>query len=181
MLTTTAPTAHRSPVKALAALVVAVLASATITMAAPTAASARPICERSIYKITNVSKSSKMTNLQSDYLRGPGTINYTATKTGSVTATASASVTAEAGVVFAKASATAGVSLGKTWSKAGSWSYTKPVPAGKTARLVMMHETRRFTVTKLQADASCRYSTVYSSSVNAPVIQNLNVWTLDYA
>lgn len=117
----------------------------------------------------------------SDYLRGPGTITYTSNKTATVNATMSASVTAEAGVVFAKASTTIGVSVGKSWSKSGSWSYAKPVPKGKTARLRMFHETRSFTVTKRVLDGRCQWQTRYSSKVKAPIKKNLNVWKLEYA
>src|SRR5205085_2653779 len=101
----------------------------------------------------------------------------TGTVSGSVTGTASA----EAGVIFAKASVSIGVTVGASWSKSDTWSYSKPVPSGKTARLVMWHESRKMTVTKKQIVAPCNVKTVWTRSAQAPVKANLNVWDLQYA
>jgi hypothetical protein len=133
------------------------------------------------YYFTNVTKSRLLSNLRSDYLRGPGTITYTKTTTGTVQASVTATVSAEAGIVFAKASASIGVTVGGSWSKSDTWSYSKPVPSGKTARLVMWHESRKFTVTKKKIVAPCNVRTVYTSTVNAPRSANINVWDLQYA
>lgn len=133
------------------------------------------------YRIHNVKKSRLATNLKSDYLRGPGTINYTRTKTASVSVTGTVSVGAEAGIIFAKASASASVSVGGTWSHGGSWSYTKPVPSHKTARLVMYHESRSFDVVKYRLDYACRSQYVWTHHMNAPRKASINVWDLQYA
>jgi hypothetical protein len=133
------------------------------------------------YTFSQVSTSRKMSNLRSDYLKGPGTISYSKSKTAEVNASMSASVEAEAGVVFAKASASIGTSVGASWSKSGTWSYSKDVPAGKTAQLVMYHTTKKFVVTKKKIVAPCTLVTVYTSSVNAPVkTSTANVWDLNY-
>jgi catechol 2,3-dioxygenase-like lactoylglutathione lyase family enzyme len=52
-----------------------------------------------------------------------------------------------------------GVTVVASWSKTGTWSYTKPVPAGTTARLVMWQKFRKMRtpaglqLTTLQAGA----------------------------
>lgn len=132
-----------------------------------------------IYKFTKVSKSKQLSNLRSDYLRGPGTIKYEETKTASTKAEMTASVSAEAGVVFAKASTSIGVTVGKEWSKSGSWSYEAKVDRGRTARLVMWHKSRSFLVTKKRLNPEhCSYHRVYRAWVEAPVQANTNVWSL---
>ena len=132
------------------------------------------------YKISDVHKSRQATNLKSDYLRGPGTISYSKNKTASVSATGTVTVGAEAGVIFAKASASASVSLGGTWTHGGTWSYSKPVPKKKTARLVMYHESRKFTVKKYQLDGRCHGIKKWTRHVNAPVKKSANIWDLQY-
>jgi hypothetical protein len=108
-------------------------------------------------------------------------ITYQQTRTATVTATMSSKVSVEAGVIFTKASAEIGVSVGKSWSKGGTWSYSKPVPAGKTARLVMYHETRRFRVTKKTISGrTCQAVTLWSEVVTAPRKSGYNVWRLNY-
>jgi hypothetical protein len=92
-----------------------------------------------------------------------------------------ATVSAEAGVVFAKASTSLGVTVGASYSNAGTWSYSKPVPSGRTARLVRYRESRRFTVKKTRIVAPCNVQTVYIANVNAPRRANINVWDLQYA
>ncbi len=79
-----------------------------------------------------------------------------------------ATVEAEAGIVFAKASASLGVTVGAEWSKSGTWSYEKKVPRGETARLVMWHKSREFVVTKKRLVQGCKYERVYRSWVDAP-------------
>ena len=161
---------------------------ASIAVAAPmtlgVASSASAACPEAgqIYFIIGpATASSKMTNLRSAYLQGPGTITYNQTRSATVTATMSTKVSAEAGVIFAKASTELGVSVGKSWSKAGTWTYAKPVPSGKTARLVMYHETRRFRVTKRSiSGATCQATTLWSETVTAPRTHGYNVWRLNY-
>lgn len=163
-----------------ARLIYATVFVAALTVPALTSpALARCAEEQYIYKFTKVSKSRRLSNLRSDYLEGPGTISYSRTKTAVAKAAMTATVAAEAGVVFAKASTSLGVTVGKEWSKSGTWTYSKPVPAGKTARLVMWHQSRKFLVTKKRLDGNeCRYIRVYRSWVNAPVAANINVWGL---
>lgn len=132
------------------------------------------------YSFSNVTTSRLLSNLRSDYLRGPGTITYTKTTTGTASASMTGTVSAEAGVVFAKASASIGVTVGGSWSKSDTWSYSKPVPSGTTARLVMWHESRKFTVKKERVVAPCNLQTVYVETVNAPRTANINVWDLQY-
>ncbi|MEV8510908.1 hypothetical protein [Dactylosporangium sp. NPDC051484] len=153
---------------------------AFIVTPATTAFAACPEVGQVSYSFSSVTTSKILSNLRSDYLAGPGTITYTKTTTGQVSASMTATVSAEAGIVFAKASASIGVTVGASWSKSDTWSYSKPVPAGKTARLVMWHESRKFVVKKTQIVAPCNVKTVYTETVNAPLTSNINVWDLQY-
>lgn len=132
------------------------------------------------YKFTDVSHSKRLSNLRSDYMEGPATITYSRQKTASVNASMTASVEAEAGIVFAKASTSLGVTVGAEWSKSGTWSYEKKVPRGETARLVMWHASRRFLVTKYRLIEGCEYQRVYRSRVDAPLKSNINIWGLQH-
>lgn len=164
-----------------ARIVSAIVFLVSMTAPAMTASPALARCDAPnyIYKFTKVSKSKRLTNLRSDYLKGPGAITYEETKTASTKAEMTASVSAEAGVVFAKASTSIGVTVGKEWSKSGSWSYQAKVDRGRTARLVMWHVSRKFLVTKKRLDPEgCSYHRVYRAWVNAPVKANTNVWKL---
>ena len=159
----------------------AMASSFALALPATTAVASCPEVGNVYYSFSNVSKTSKATNLKSDYLKGPGTISYSKNKTGTVSATITGTTSAEAGVIFAKASVSIGVSVGKTWSRGDTWTYTKSVPKGKTARLVMYHETRSMTVKKTRIQGPCKVVTVWTKRVKAPRKANLNVWKLDYA
>jgi len=149
------------------ASVALVLPSAVVAGASPSLA-ACPEYGQVYYKFTNVTTSSRPTSVMSAYIEGPGSISRTVSETATTSASMSATVAAEAGVVFAKASTSIGVGVGKDWSKTSSWSYTLNVAAGTTARVRLYHESRRFTVTKQKVNAYCGLSTVYTSTVDAP-------------
>lgn len=127
------------------------------------------------------------TNVHSDWVtfRSGGSINFDETKTMTVSASVTATVSAEAGVIFAKASTSLGVTVGKTWSNSKKWSYTANVPADThhRYRLHAYHYAVSFTVAKKQFDiATCDYKTMrhYPQRVtHAPIKANRNVWRLD--
>ena len=165
---------------------VTALAVCATGLVTATASPAAAVCKppdgaENIWYFTNIKKSSLGTTIASNYLKGPGTISYSTTKAASVNATMSASVSAEAGVVFAKASTTMGVSVGKTWSKDQTWTYSKAVPKGKTARLRLYQQSRSFSVEKKYWDErSCKYKRVYKGNANAPRKTSVLVWRLQY-
>ncbi|UOX90961.1 hypothetical protein MUY14_10155 [Amycolatopsis sp. FBCC-B4732] len=72
------------------------------------------------YTFSNPSRSWLPTNLRSDYLRGPGTITYNKTATSTVNASITGTTSAEAGVIFAKASVSLAVSVGASYAKSDS-------------------------------------------------------------
>jgi hypothetical protein len=152
---------------------------------APTAAGTDAGCRPpdgnyDLYSFSSVSNATLPSNLYSDYIVGPATITYNQTKTAQVNASMTATVSAEAGIVFAKASASLGVTVGASWSQASSWSYSKSVPAGRTARLRMYHNAKRFTVTKKHwYSTTCSYRVVHTSTVVAPVKPGSNTWNLE--
>lgn len=138
------------------------------------------ICDepRVIYEFPNRKVSKILTNLRSDWAEGGTTINYTKNTTAQVNASTTATVGAEGGVIFAQASASLGVTVGASWSKSDSWSYTKTVPNGKEGRLVMYRESREFTVVKKSLRTPCNYVTVYSAPTNAPTKTGSNIWRM---
>ncbi|MFC9755890.1 hypothetical protein [Streptomyces sp. NPDC056921] len=118
------------------------------------------------------------------------TISYAKNKTGSWTATGTATVGAEAGVIFAKASTSFSVAIGKTWSKSDTWTYSAKVEKkkkkGKTrGRLMMYHEAKGFSVTKSHLEpkpgGGCKKVTNWKKPDNvAPVKKSSNLWGIQY-
>ena len=155
-----------------------VLAGTFVTPAAAAFASNCDAVGDVYYSFTSVTTSHLLSNLRSDYLVGPGSITYSRSTTAEVSASMTASVSAEAGIVFAKASVSLGVTVGASWSATGTWSYTKSVPKGTTARLVMWHDSRSFVVTKTRMEAPCKAVVIYKTTVNAPLKSSINVWNL---
>ncbi|MBB5851743.1 hypothetical protein ACFQ05_00550 [Amycolatopsis umgeniensis] len=130
------------------------------------------------YTISNGAKAWMKTNLRSDYLRGPGTITYNKTTTSSVNASITGTTSAEAGVIFAKASVSLAVSVGASYSKADSWSYAATVPAGKTLRLQQYKEGRSFTVQKYRIVPPCKVKYLWTKKAVAPVKSPSYLWQL---
>lgn len=137
--------------------------------------------ENPIYTFTNISRSTRPTNIYSAYITGPGTITYSESKTANVEATASATVEAEAGVVFAKASTSIGVSVtaGRSWT--AGFSYTLEVSAGQRRRMRLFQESRTFTVKKQTWNVlQCKFLTNYSGqNANAPRSARVDEWKLE--
>ena len=105
------------------------------------------------YSISDKSTVYKATNLASDWFldKDKPTLGYSSNKTGTVSASGTAGVTAEVGAIFAKASTSFSVTVGKTWSKSQTWSYSATAvnKAGKTkVRLIMTHEAKKFKARK---------------------------------
>jgi hypothetical protein len=134
-----------------------------------------------IYSFTNVARSSRPTDLYSAYITGPGTITYSKSTTATVGASMSASVTAEAGIVFAKASATIGVSVEASKSWTDGFSYALDVPSGQRRRMRLFEESRSFNVTKKSwSTGNCAYVVVYGNqAANAPRSTRVDEWKLE--
>lgn len=121
----------------------------------------------------------RATNLSSSYVKGPGSVSLTKGRTWTVSASVTASVSAEAGVVFAKASTSLGITVGASYSGTQSFTYTLNVPKGKTQRLQQYKRAYKFTVTKKRIVAPCTLKTVYSKQyVTAPVKSNADKYFL---
>lgn len=114
----------------------------------------------------------KATSLKSSYITGPGTITFTKGRTWTVSASMTATVSAEAGVVFAKASTSLGVTVGASYAGTLGWAYALNVGAGKTMAMQQYKSARKFLVTKKTIVAPCDVKVVYSSTPTAPVASN---------
>lgn len=162
----------------------AMLVGGLVATASPASASCPEVGEK-YYKITNKSTVRKSTNLHSEWMYDNlgGTLKYNQSTTAEVNASGTAGVEAEAGAIFAKASASFSVTVGGSWSKSSSWEYEIPAKnkAGKTkVRMTMFHEAKKFKVTKTVIKAPCRVVKVWSKWITAPVKKDSNVWGLEW-
>ena len=110
------------------------------------------------------------TNLESSFINGPGTINYTISASSGVTSTVSAGVTVDAGFLFASASSNFGVSLAGSASTTTSWTYNESVPSGYTAAVQQYHQASELGIHEVQeiltSPTSCGTQTINSPSGN---------------
>lgn len=139
------------------------------------------ICDadHTIYEFKNVTTTDRATNIAGDWMEAGMTASYSKSATATLSASMTATVSAEAGIVFAKASASLGVTVGGSYARTQTWTYTsRPVPSGKEGRLVMYHEGRRFTVVKKVLRSPCTYVQVYAQTVDAPIKSGGNFWKL---
>jgi len=176
------------------AAVISLLASTLVVpalAAAPASARCAPPGNEVIYVFTNKSFTYYPTNVHSDWavFRKGGSITYSQTKTMQVSASMTATVSAEAGVVFAKASTSLGVTVGGSKSWTQQWSYSANVPADTQHkyRLHAYHYTANFSVMKKTfngAPSVCNYQNSWKSYqrvTHAPAKASKNVWRLDKA
>lgn len=159
-----------------------VAAGAPLAVGAQSASASTPVfCDPGIYyNFSKVSSVWEPTNVYSAWL-GPGTdTTYTVTKTGTWTATGTATVGADAGVLFASASSSFSLAVGKSWAKATTWSYHGGVPASSKVdgRLMMYHLAKAFTVAKTSRNNLCKTTkTYYTLNIVAPVASSDNNYT----
>ncbi len=169
----------------LAGLLVAPVAFGASTASAACA----PDGSQTIYVFRNKTVVYQPTNLFSNWATFPagGSITYQQTTTKEVNASMTATVEAEAGVIFAKASTSFGVTIGGSYSKSASWSYTANVPADRTHmyRLHQYHYSLSFEVMKKRwSNTTCDWTlNVWGSwqKVNHAPEKNesSSVWRLD--
>ena len=163
------------------------LAMAPVAAQAATSCGQAPDGLKTYWRVTNVSKTTQSTGVASDWVwpqHGPANITGSVSDTAEVNASFSVSVGAEAGVIFAKASVEAGVTVGGSWSSTKSWSYAFDVPkdAVYEYRVIQLHSTRTFLATQYRwqytaSAGKCTYSVYKKSTVEAPVTSSSNVWT----
>ncbi|MFL6115058.1 MAG: hypothetical protein ACJ786_27490 [Catenulispora sp.] len=156
--------------KATSLMGAAALATAMFTTLAP-ASAAHAVCDQpsTLYSFKDKAYTTLPTDVMTPWMSYPGDITLSQTTTATAMASVTATVSAEAGIVFAKASASLGVTVGGSWSKSSTWSAHQAVPKGKQARLRLYHEALGFEVTKKVTSGQCGWKTVYTSKVIAPV------------
>jgi hypothetical protein len=121
---------------------------------------------RRIFTFSQVRTIGLLTNIRSEWADQGFTITHTVTRTATVQASVSGQIGVEADFIVVKASGQLGVSVGVSWSKAGTWSYAAKVPPGKEGRIVMYHDGRHLAVTKRSLGAHCAYVVRYR---NVPI------------
>ncbi|MEO5652116.1 MAG: hypothetical protein ABIN79_00285 [Marmoricola sp.] len=178
--------------KILAALaIIASMLVVPVMAASPASARCAPPGDSTIYTFSKKSFNYYPTNIRSDWaiFRKGGTITYSKTKTMEVNASMTATVSAEAGVIFAKASTSLGLTVGGSLSDSEQWSYSANVPADRRHkyRLHAYHYTANFSVMKKRfngAPSVCNYVNSWKSRqrvTHAPAKASNNVWRLDKA
>lgn len=169
------------------ALATVVVSGGTIVA---TSAPAYAACDNTGTHIAIINKKTvwKHTNVHSDWARPGITITYAKTKEGTLKAEGTATVGAEAGVIFSKASASFSATLGKSWSRSERWTYSGTVQRkqGTTkGRLIMSHEGRKFTAHKYRVSngpgGTCKVKTIYKKPGTYPVKKNSNMWGIQYS
>ncbi|MFJ9355861.1 hypothetical protein [Streptomyces mirabilis] len=169
----------------------AMLVSGLVATAAPASAAPMgcPDAGDKGYAISDKSTLYKATNLHSEWFKDVDkpTIGYTSSKTGTLTAEGTAGVEAETGAIFAKASVSFSVTVGKSWSKSSSWNYSATAvnKAGKTkVRLTMFHEAKKFKAKKWiivnASNGTCKTQWKWTKWFTAPVKKDSQVWGLEY-
>ncbi|MFB7216547.1 hypothetical protein [Streptomyces sp. NPDC056255] len=175
--------------RVISTVVTGALLGAGVVAGTAAPASAGTKCDDTpIYSIGDKKTVWRATQVHSDWAKPGVTISYAKNKTGSWTATGTATVGAEAGVIFAKASTSFSVSVGKTWSKSDTWTYSAKVEKkkGKTrGRLMMYHEAKGFSVTKYHLEpksgGGCKKVKNWKKPNNvAPVKKSSNLWGIQY-
>jgi hypothetical protein len=159
-----------------------------VTAAPAGATCAPPSAGSPIYSIRNATTVYYPTNVMSSWVYpqyGSISISYSETKTAEMSASVTATVSAEASAVFASASSSLGVTVGGSWSRSSTWSYTMNVDKDPYHwyRGHLYHYSKNFQVMKKSFNYNtCLYVNKWSSwqDVNhAPVGTNSNVWKLD--
>ncbi len=172
-----------------------VMCTSALVTPAVTAAPAQARCaapgSEVVYVFKNKSFTYHPTNIKSDWamFRKGGTISYSKSDTMEVNASATATVQAEAGVIFAKASTSLGITVGGSKSWTDTWTYTANVPASKKRkyRLHAYHYTANFSVMKKRfngAPSVCDYRNVWKKwqrVKHAPATASRNIWKVDKA
>lgn len=172
-------------------LFVGLLAPVVFTASSASAACIPPNDTAYVYSFRNKTFVYHPTNLMSDWVsfRNGGSITYSKTTTKEVNASVTATVSAEAGVIFAKASTSFGITIGGSYSKSDQWSYTATVPATTAYkyRLHQYHYSVNFEVMKKGwSYTNCNWTvnrwTSWQVIKHAPQKNEANtIWRLDKA
>ncbi|MFJ6630841.1 hypothetical protein ACIQMR_05415 [Streptomyces sp. NPDC091376] len=174
--------------RAFSAMLATVVVGGGVIVATTTPAYAACDNTGTFISIINKKTTWKRTNVHSDWAQPGINIRYSKTKEATFKAEGTATIGADAGVVFAKANVSFSGTLGKSWSQSDSWSYSGTVQRkpGKTkGRLMMFHEAKSFTAHKYRVTngtgGQCKSTTVYKKAGTYPVKKNVNTWGIEYS
>ena len=124
------------------------------------------------YDPTSLTKGWFATAASSSWLAGPGTISYAETEGASFSGTFSVGWTFSASAVWASVSTEYNVSLTASTNYSKQWTYTKSVPAGKTARAVVHKHGAKCNFNKHRVNTDCSTTTSYNGSGSHPYRAN---------
>jgi hypothetical protein len=157
-------------------LVLTMVSAGTVVAAHPSAAACAP--EKPRFTLSNAKNSYRPTNVMSDFIQGPGRINYSKTKTATAGWSGSAGIGADIDLLVVKISNDYEGTYTKSWSDSDTWTYSLDIARGKTQRIRMYHASKKVNVTKkVFNNGQCRWRTAYTNkTVDVPKRQNVNVW-----
>lgn len=122
------------------------------------------------------------TNVASTWINGPGNASYSSSVTATSSFTYSGSVSISASSVVSSATATFGIAYQTTTSKSDTWSYSLPVPAGQTGRILLLKNVHKITFTKYVDNLNCTTTTTTGLVAYVPTASTDNssyCWTVD--
>ena len=120
------------------------------------------------YRFRQVRHAILRTGVESNNVPPRTLIDYEKTKEARAHFTASTSVEAEAGVVFAKAKTSAGIEVGKEWATTEKWAYHFRNPMRQSAHIALFKESFSFRVTKKRSGVDCDPVVIYRGWAKAP-------------
>lgn len=163
------------------------LASTMLTAAAcsallvSTSPAANAGCVTETYwKVTRLAAAERPTDFRSAYIEGPAKMSHDGKATARTKATVKTTASIDVNAVIAKASRIYGIALRPTWSLTDTWTFSMDVPSGKTARVVMYHESRKIYAVKKRITQSCQVQVIGRATINAPTKSGYNRARLDY-
>lgn len=166
---------------AAAALIMSTLGVGATAAPAAAAACKPPDGETVMYAFSGKTNTRLGTDVASAWIETPAKVSYSKTTSATVSASVTATVSAEAGVVFVKASASLGITVGYSYSWTDTFTYSKAAVAsgGDFGRLRLYRDAVKFTTTKYLWK-NCAYSLAYTSVVTAPTKNGDEFWIMEY-
>jgi hypothetical protein len=137
-------------------LALALLASVLVTTAATGASTAFAGCAPTeSFTIKGRTAGWGKTNVYSEWIAGPATIQRSVSKSTADTWGGSASLKISLGAILAKAETTFTVNYSHTTTRTSGFTYSITIPKSRTGRMVRLHRTDRITIRQTLRGEDC--------------------------
>jgi hypothetical protein len=145
-----------------ALLALAMVSSVLVTTAVIGAPGAAARCAPTeSFKITGKTAGWSKTNVSSEWIAGPATIQRTVSKSTADTWGGSASLKISLGAILAKAETTFSINYSHTTTRQTGFSYSVSIPRQRTGRMVRLHREDRISIRQTLRGEDCK---VHSST-----------------